>query len=115
MEREALVSSIRARSPPALSGSRNAFCGKLDLQKFKLLDSAEGGIDGIGILRVNLVSFTVLFQGKRWKGSVGSAEVRNFLAAIQGRTAKSLRASTVSCKRSSKHVSRGPPKQGPSE
>ena len=33
--------------------------------------SGDGGIDGIGVLRVNLVSFHVLFQCKRWKGSVG--------------------------------------------
>lgn len=33
--------------------------------------SGDGGIDGVGVLRVNLVSFHVLFQCKRWKSSVG--------------------------------------------
>jgi restriction system protein len=36
--------------------------------------SGDGGIDGIGILKVNLVSFTVLFQCKRYKGSVASSD-----------------------------------------
>jgi restriction system protein len=40
--------------------------------------SGDGGIDGIGVLRVNLVSFHVLFQCKRWKGSVGASVVRHF-------------------------------------
>jgi restriction system protein len=40
--------------------------------------SGDGGIDGIGVLRVNLVSFHVLFQCKRWKGSVGASVVRDF-------------------------------------
>ena len=47
--------------------------------------SGDGGIDGVGVLRVNLISFHVLFQCKRWKGSVGSDAVRNFRGAMQGR------------------------------
>src|SRR5690242_6958226 len=39
--------------------------------------AGDGGIDGIGVLRVNLVSFHVLFQAKRWKGSVGPGVVRD--------------------------------------
>lgn len=52
--------------------------------------SGDGGIDGIGILRVNLVSFVVLFQCKRYKGSVGSGAVRDFRGAMQGRCDKGL-------------------------
>jgi restriction system protein len=52
--------------------------------------SGDGGIDGIGILRVNLVSFVILFQCKRYKGSVGSAAVRDFRGAMQGRCDKGL-------------------------
>ena len=33
--------------------------------------SHDGGVDGTGVLRVNLLSFYVLFQCKRWKGTVG--------------------------------------------
>lgn len=51
---------------------------------------SDGGIDGIGLLRMNLVSFTVLFQCKRYKDSVGSAAVRDFRGAMQGRCDKGL-------------------------
>lgn len=52
--------------------------------------TGDGGIDGIGILRVNLVSFQVYFQCKRYKGSVGSKEIRDFRGALQGRADKGL-------------------------
>lgn len=52
--------------------------------------SGDGGIDGIGVLRVNLVSFHVLFQSKRWKGTVGAGVVRDFRGAMVGRADKGL-------------------------
>lgn len=52
--------------------------------------SGDGGIDGLGVLRVNLVSFHVLFQCKRWKGSVGASVVRDFRGAMVGRADKGL-------------------------
>ncbi len=52
--------------------------------------SGDGGIDGVGVLRVNLVSFQVFFQCKRYKGSVGSSEIRDFKGAMMGRADKGL-------------------------
>ena len=52
--------------------------------------SGDGGIDGTGVLRVNLLSFHVLFQCKRYSGSVGSGAVRDFRGAMVGRTDKGL-------------------------
>ncbi len=52
--------------------------------------SGDGGIDGIGVLRMILVSFHVLFQCKRWKGSVGSSVIRDFRGAMVGRADKGL-------------------------
>lgn len=52
--------------------------------------SGDGGIDGIGVLRVNLVSFQVLFQCKRWRSSVGASVVRDFRGAMVGRADKGL-------------------------
>jgi len=53
--------------------------------------SGDDGIDGIGLLEMNdLVSFKVLFQCKRYKGSVGSPHVRDFRGAMQGRTDKGI-------------------------
>ena len=52
--------------------------------------NGDGGIDGIGVLRLNLLSFHVLFQCKRWKGSVGASAIRDFRGAMVGRTDKGL-------------------------
>jgi restriction system protein len=58
--------------------------------------TGDGGIDGTGVLRVNLVSFHVLFQCKRWKGSVGAPVVRDFRGAMVGRADKGLIITTSS-------------------
>jgi restriction system protein len=53
----------------------------------------DGGIDGEGNLQVgrfSLVSFKVLFQCKRYQGSVGSEKVREFRGAMAGRTDKGI-------------------------
>lgn len=53
--------------------------------------SGDGGIDGHGILEVNpLVSFRVLFQCKRYAGSVGPSVVRDFRGAMAGRADKGI-------------------------
>ncbi|MFZ1482732.1 MAG: restriction endonuclease, partial [Paracoccaceae bacterium] len=52
--------------------------------------TGDGGIDGVGVLRMNLVSFQVYFQCKRWKGSVGPKEIRDFRGAMQGRADKGI-------------------------
>lgn len=52
--------------------------------------SGDGGIDGTGVLRVNLLSFHVLFQSKRVRGSVGAPVVRDFRGAMVGRADKGL-------------------------
>lgn len=52
--------------------------------------SGDGGIDGTGVLRMNLISFQVLFQCKRYSGSVGAGTVRDFRGAMQGRADKGL-------------------------
>lgn len=53
--------------------------------------SGDGGIDGNGILEVNpLVSFRVLFQCKRYSGTVGPGVVRDFRGAMTGRADKGI-------------------------
>ena len=53
--------------------------------------SGDNGIDGIGILEVNaFVTFKVLFQCKRYKGSVGAPHVRDFRGAMLGRAEKGI-------------------------
>lgn len=53
--------------------------------------SGDGGIDGKGIVRVSgLLSFHVIFQCKRYKGSVTPSQIRDFRGAMQGRADKGL-------------------------
>lgn len=53
--------------------------------------SGDGGIDGRGIARIHgFMSFHVLFQCKRYKGSVPSSEIRDFRGAMVGRADKGL-------------------------
>lgn len=53
--------------------------------------SGDGGIDGKGIIRLaGLLSFPVVFQCKRYKGSVSAGTVRDFRGAMLGRAEKGL-------------------------
>ena len=74
--------------------------------------SGDGGIDGRGVLRIGgLISFTVMFQSKRYKETVGPSVVRDFRGALMGW------ASRPSLSRGSKSTLRGfrrsDPKHGP--
>ncbi|MCU0643103.1 MAG: restriction endonuclease [bacterium] len=54
-------------------------------------NSHDGGIDGYGTLELNpFVSFKVLFQCKRYKGSVSRAQVGDFRNAMLGRAEKGI-------------------------
>jgi len=53
--------------------------------------SGDGGIDGKGIMRLGgLLSFHVIFQCKRYQGSVSASQVRDFRGAMVGRADKGL-------------------------
>lgn len=53
--------------------------------------SGDGGIDGIGTLQINkFVSFTVLFQCKRYQKVVSPSYVRDFRGAMEGRADKGI-------------------------
>ena len=62
----------------------------------------DGGIDGIGVLRIALLSFQVFFQCKRYSGSVGASEIRDFRGAMVGRTDKGLFMTTGTFTKSAK-------------
>lgn len=53
--------------------------------------SHDGGIDGFGVLELNpFVSFKVIFQCKRYSGSVSRAQVGDFRNAMLGRAEKGI-------------------------
>jgi restriction system protein len=57
--------------------------------------SGDGGIDGSGLYRLSLVSFPIYFQSKKWRGSVGAKEVRDFRGAMAGRGDRGLLITTA--------------------
>jgi len=57
--------------------------------------SGDGGIDGVGVLRISLISFPVYFQCKRYGQPVGSNAVRDFRGAMAGRGDKGLLITTA--------------------
>lgn len=57
--------------------------------------SGDGGIDGVGVYRLSLVSFPVYFQCKRWANQVGASAVRDFRGAMSGRGEKGLLITTA--------------------
>jgi restriction system protein len=53
--------------------------------------TGDGGIDGKGIIRLNgMLSFHMLFQCKKYSGSVSPSNIRDFRGAMQGRADKGL-------------------------
>jgi restriction system protein len=53
--------------------------------------SGDGGIDGVGVLQVNpFVSFNVLYQCKRYQGSVAPSQIRDFRGSMMGRADKGI-------------------------
>ncbi len=84
----------RLRNLPAASFERFAqrLLRESDFEEVTVTGrSGDGGIDGIGILQVNpLVSFKVLFQCKKYVGTVTASHVRDFRGAMQGRADKGI-------------------------
>lgn len=53
--------------------------------------SGDGGVDGKGIMRLGgMLSFRVIFQCKRYQGSVTASQVRDFRGAMIGRADKGI-------------------------
>lgn len=86
-----LLDTMRGMDPSAFERLSQRLLREAGFVKVEVRGkTGDGGIDGVGVLRVNLVSFQIYFQCKRWKGSVGSKEIRDFRGALQGRADKGL-------------------------
>ena len=89
--KDRLLEVLKAMDPSAFERLAQRLLREAGFTKVEVRGkSGDGGIDGVGVLRVNLVSFQVYFQCKRWKGSVGASEIRDFRGAMMGRADKGL-------------------------
>lgn len=88
---ETLLETLRAMNPAAFERLCQRVLRESGFAKVEVTGrSGDGGIDGSGVLRVNLLSFHVRFQSKRYSGTVGAGEVRDFRGAMIGRADKGL-------------------------
>jgi restriction system protein len=63
----------------------------------------DGGIDGKGIIKLGgVLSYHIVFQAKRYQGSVSSSIIRDFRGAMSGRADKGLVLTTGSFTREAK-------------
>ena len=89
--KNALLAVLKEMDPSAFERLSQRLLREAGFTKVEVRGkSGDGGIDGVGVLRVNLVSFQIYFQCKRYKGSVGSKEIRDFRGALMGRADKGL-------------------------
>lgn len=88
---DTLLNRLRAIEPAAFERLSQRILRESGFVKVEVTGkSGDGGIDGTGVLRMKLISFQVLFQCKRYSGSVGSGAVRDFRGAMQGRADKGI-------------------------
>lgn len=86
-----LLETLKSVSPDAFERLAQRLLRESGFIKVEVTGrSGDGGIDGTGVLRVNLLSFHVLFQCKRYNGTVGASVVRDFRGAMVGRADKGL-------------------------
>jgi restriction system protein len=95
--RDTLLDRLLQMSPSAFERLAQRVLREAGFRDVQVLGrSGDGGIDGVGTLRVSLISFPIYFQCKRYRDSVGSGAVRDFRGAMAGRGEKGLLITTGS-------------------
>ena len=90
-----LLDVLRNMTPDAFERLTQRLLREAGFQNVEVLGrSGDGGIDGVGVYRVSLVSFPTYFQCKRVAGSVSPGVVRDFRGAMSGRGEKGLLVTT---------------------
>lgn len=89
--KDTLLRALKAMEPAAFERLSMRLLREAGFRNVEVLGkSGDGGIDGIGVYRVSLVSFPTYFQCKRYAGSVPPNAVRDFRGAMSGRGEKGL-------------------------
>ncbi|MEI8677797.1 restriction endonuclease [Pseudoalteromonas sp. Hal040] len=87
-----LVDILKGMQPDAFERLSQRFLRELGFSNVEVTGkTADGGIDGKGIIKIGgVLSFHVVFQCKRYTGSVSSPSIRDFRGAMMGRADKGL-------------------------
>ena len=89
---EEIIEELQSISPSSFERLCQRLLRELGFQNVEVTGQTnDGGIDGKGMLRLGgVLSFHVIFQAKRYKGSVSPSVVRDFRGAMVGRADKGL-------------------------
>lgn len=89
---EEIIEELQSIQPSAFERLCQRLLRELGFQNVEVTGQTnDGGIDGKGILQIGgVLSFHVIFQAKRYKGSVSPSVVRDFRGAMVGRADKGL-------------------------
>lgn len=98
---DALVEALKKLEPAAFERLSQRLLRELGFTNVEVTGkSGDGGIDGVGVIKLGgVLSFHVVFQCKRYAGSVSSAAIRDFRGAMIGRADKGLFLTTGTFKR----------------
>jgi len=89
--RDILLKALKSMDPAAFERLSVRLLREAGFRNVEVLGrSGDGGIDGVGVYKVSLVSFPTYFQCKRYAGSVAAGVVRDFRGAMSGRGDKGL-------------------------
>ncbi len=89
---EELIELLKNMEPDAFERLSQRFLRELGFINVEVTGkSGDGGIDGVGVIKIGgVLSFHVVFQCKRYTGSVSSPAIRDFRGAMIGRADKGL-------------------------
>lgn len=87
-----LIELIKKLDPSAFERLSQRLLRELGFNNVEVTGkSGDGGIDGVGVIKLGgVLSFHVVFQCKRYAGSVSSSAIRDFRGAMIGRADKGL-------------------------
>lgn len=89
--KDMLLLKLRSMDPSAFERLAQRILRETGFTKVEVLGkSGDGGLDGVGVLQINLLSFRVYFQCKRYSSSVGASAIRDFRGAMAGRSDKGI-------------------------
>ncbi len=90
--RDELMNTLSGIEPPAFERLVQRLLREAGFIQVEVTGrSGDGGIDGKGIMRLGgMLSFHVIFQCKRYQGSIAPSQIRDFRGAMVGRADKGL-------------------------
>ena len=98
-----LLGALKSMDPSAFERLSMRLVKEAGFRNVEVLGkSGDGGIDGVGVYKVSLVSFPTYFQCKRYAGSVPSSAVRDFRGAMSGRGERGILMTTGTFTREAK-------------